>query len=463
MAAMRPTYDALLVALLLIARVRIDTLAEAAVLPLRFQDVANHPVLGRLLAPPVWQTFGDRYVDGLSLILIATAFAALALYLLADGLRARLGSRRAWWVKVILLAVIIGATVVAPTIKLILLRQTSGPASYSHDGGVIQTEATIDFLRAGKNPYIEDYTQTPMAAWGFDEYRTALYHYPYLPWTFVFSAPLQAASRTLLGWYDQRLVYLLVYLVMLCLVPGLARRTGEAGSPALALMALLGLNPIMASDVIFGQNDVFVLFWIVLSLWLLARPRPRVWLSAFVFGLACASKPTAWFFAPFYAWLLLSAAPVGPTRTLPGTLMTLVRSGWPALVSFLLLMTPYVLWDANALVDDVWRWANGTAAQAYQIWGWGASNVVLALQWVSSRFAYWPFWVPQLLISLPLLVWLMRWQARDNTLAGAAWRYGFFLFVFLFVSRFMNENYLGYVLALWALGYFVAEKETFLV
>lgn len=460
---MRPTFDALLVALLLIARVRIDTLAEAAVLPLRFQDMANHPLLGKLLAPEVWQAFGDRYVDGLSLILITVGFGALAFYLLADGLRATLGSRRSWWIKVTLLAVIIGVTVVAPTIKLILLRQASGPASYSHDGGVIQTEATIDFLLAGKNPYVEDYTQTPMAEWGFDEYRTALYHYPYLPWTFVFSAPFRIVGQALLGGYDQRLVYLILYIVMLCLVPGLARREGAAGSPALALIAVLGLNPIMANDVIFGQNDVFVLFWVVLALWLLARPRPRLWLSAFVFGLACASKPTAWFLAPFFALLLLDGAPGGRPASWAGKFKVLVRYGWPALLSFALLLAPYVLWDANALVDDVWRWANGTAAQAYQIWGWGASNLVLALQLVSSRFAYWPFWVPQLLISVPLLVWLMRWQARDNTLAGAAWRYGLFLFVFLFVSRFMNENYLGYVLALWALGYFVAESKTSLV
>ncbi len=460
---MRPTYDALLVALLLIARVRIDTLAEAAVLPLRFQDIARHPLLGKILSPTAWQAFGDRYVDGLSLILIVLSFGALALYLLVDGLRTTLGSRRAWWMKVTLLAIIIGATVVAPTIKLILLRQGSGPASYSHDGGVIQTEATIDFFLAGKNPYVEDYTQTPMAEWGFDEYRTALYHYPYLPWTFVFAAPWRVLGQVLPGWYDQRLVYLVVFIIMLCLVPGLAPRAGAAGSPALALIALLGLNPIMASDVIFGQNDVFVLFWIVLALWLLARPRPHVWLSAFVFGLACASKPTAWFFAPFYTLLLVDAAPAGRPQTLVGALRALVHSGWPALVSFLLLLLPYVLWDANALVDDVWRWANGTAAQAYQIWGWGASNIVLALQLVSSRFAYWPFWIPQLLISLPLLLWLMRWQTRDNTLAGATWRYGLFLFVFLFVSRFMNENYLGYVLALWALGYFVAESKTDLV
>jgi len=41
--AARGTVDALLLVVLALARIRIDTLAEAAVLPLRQQDVARHP------------------------------------------------------------------------------------------------------------------------------------------------------------------------------------------------------------------------------------------------------------------------------------------------------------------------------------------------------------------------------------------------------------------------------------
>ena len=74
---------------------------------------------------------------------------------------------------------------------------------------VIQTEAAIQYLLAGQNPYVQDYVNTPMAEWGFSAYRTALYHYPYLPWTFIFSAPFYVLG-TAAGFYDQRLVYLLL-------------------------------------------------------------------------------------------------------------------------------------------------------------------------------------------------------------------------------------------------------------
>ncbi len=470
---MRPSTDALLLTLLVIARVRIDTLAEAAVLPLRFQDTARHPWLGRLLPEPVWQAFGARYADPLTLLLIAISFVALALYLVADGLRpstpaARSAPRAVWTrrTKWLLLSVLILATVIAPALKLILLRQGSGPASYSHDGGVIQTEAAIQFFLEGKNPYQADYTQTPMAAWGFDEYRTALFHYPYLPWTFVFSAPWYLLSQTWLGWYDQRMVYLLLFVVTLALAPALARRADD-DSPALMLVALLALNPIMGSDIIFGQNDSFVLAWLLLALWSWQRARDAaaasphrrsilLALSSLCFGLACASKPTAWFLAPFYALLLLQPA---SGLTWRADLLRLMRRLLPALVVLTVLILPYAAWDIDALIDDVWRWSNGTAAQAYQIWGWGASNFVLAFGWVRDRFAYWPFWIAQMAVALPALIWLARRQWLDNTLAGASWRYGLFLFLFFLVSRFLNENYLGFILAFWALGYFGAAED----
>lgn len=107
--------------------------------------------------------------------LIALTLACLALYALVDLWHGTRWRQSLKWL--LLIGIILGA-VYLPALKMILLRQQSGPASYTHDGGVIQTEATIQFLLAGKNPYREDYTQTPMAEWGFSQYRTALYLIP---------------------------------------------------------------------------------------------------------------------------------------------------------------------------------------------------------------------------------------------------------------------------------------------
>ena len=273
------------------------------------------------------------------------------------------------------------------------------------------------------------------------------------------------------------------------------------------LVMLIGLNPIMGSDLIYGQNDSFVLAWIVLSLWLWGRgqaqdvgppegstpdlskttrskgsPAPhlqraaepalslskgagvsrgsRGWIrgSAAAFGLACASKPTAWFLAPFYVLLLAGGDTTDLWRRPGAWLRRAWRAGWPAVVVTVLIVGPYLVWDAAAMFDDVWRWSSGTSPTAYQIWGWGASNLILALGWVQSRFDYWPFWLPQLLLGVPLMAGLLWRQMRDNHLARALWSYGLFLFAFFFVSRFLNENYLGYVLAFLVLGMLVETK-----
>ncbi len=445
--------DALLLTVLVLARIRIDVLAEAAVLPMRQSDVARHPWLGQLLPPQAAALLAQQQlVDPIGLLLIVAAIGCLLAYLLVAELVRP--ARARYWVKLCLIWAIVLLTVFAPSLKLVLLRQDNSPASYSHDGGVIQTEATIEFLMTGRNPYVEDYLDTPMAEWGISEFRTALYHYPYLPWTFLFSAPFKLAADGLLGWYDQRLVYLLLFALTLLLAPSLAR----ARDHKLLLVMLLGLNPIMGSDIIYGQNDSFVLAWIVLSVWLWHRGETMgarsAWglASAAAFGLACASKPTAWFLAPFYLLVVAGADPVDLWRQPLVWLRRAWRVSLPALVVFLAIVGPYALWNPAAFYDDVWRWSAGTSDTAYQIWGWGASNLLLAFGWVPSRFTYWPFWLPELVLGLPLMAILIKGQTSDNSLARACWSYAVFLFVFFFVSRFLNENYLGYILAFLTLG-----------
>jgi hypothetical protein len=451
-------WDVPLLALLVFALLLIGGLAHEAALPTRVADVLRHPWLGGLLPEPARAAFGEvgpRPGDPIGLLLNAAALGGVLLYALADvGLGGRTRTRVKW----VLLACIIAAAVYLPAAKLMLLRAQSGPASYSHDGGVIQTEATIHFLLDGRNPYVEDYTETPMAEWGFSAYRTALYHYPYLPWTFLFSAPFYLLGQAA-GGYDQRLVYLLLMALALALAPRLMRDERRQ----LALVALLALNPVMALDLIFGQNDAFVLAWVLLALVAWQRGRTRreagaggTWAllgAGVLYGLACASKPTAWFFAPFFALLLADGAPPGGTlRTTARALALGALRLWPAAVTALLLLLPYIVWDAWALYDDVWRWSSGQGETGYQIWGWGGSNFVLAAGWVRDRFALWPFWLTEVLLAGPLLLWFLGRQARDNTLSNAALHYGLFLLAFFYASRFLNENYLGYILAFLALG-----------
>lgn len=471
-----PSWDVLLIAILTLAQLQVTSLAEIAVLPTRVQDVLRHPWLGGWLSPAAIAAFGDagpRPGEPIGLLLIALTLGCLALYALVDLLPNSAWQVRGKW---IFLTGIILCAIYLPATKMILLRQQSGPASYSHDGGVIQTEATIQFLLAGKNPYTEDYTQTPMAEWGLSQYRTAIYHYPYLPWTFLFSAPFYLLGQAL-GMFDQRFVYLLLMAVAFALASRLVQ--GTRGK--LAMVAGLALNPIMGLDLIFGQNDSFVLCWILFALVVLEQTRRQGYkdalalsvaegrrqgdraiegadqnfvFSALLFGLACASKPTAWFFAPFFGLLLVRdrLTETSGWADLLRIIPVMVRRAAGALVIFAVIILPYVIWDSWSLYDDVWRWSNGQGETGYQIWGWGASNFVLLAGAVSDRFAQWPFQWLEIGLGVPVLLWLIYRQIRQNTIANACWSYAIFLLVFFYGSRFLNENYLGYILAFLILG-----------
>jgi Glycosyltransferase family 87 len=451
-------FDVLLLIVLVTARLRIDTLADLAA-PRPVEVIRKIPWLNGLLPEQGWSLLVDWLTDPLSLLLISITMGLLLAYVLVDAagaLRAKSetgsGDKPAmphFRIKLALVFAIIATTVIAQSSYLIALRHVAGPASYTHDGGVIQTEEAMKFILQGKNPYVEDYTKTPMAEWGLD-LRTALYHFPYLPWTFIFSLPFYQAGIAILGWFDERMVYLVLFVIMLLM----AARLSANRSARLALVMVLGLNPIMGSDVIFGQNDSFVLFWLVAAFWAGGRSRPAVrGLSPVFFALACASKPTAWFLGPFFL-LYWAGGEVGHQSNIKpaAAFGHMLRRLAPFAIIFAIVVVPFVLWDPYNFYDDVWAWSSGTSPTAYQIRGWGLSNFVLALNLVPSRVAYFPFWISEALVSVPLVLILLRRQWLDNTLANIAWHAGVLLFAYAFASRFLNENYLGFIVGLLAVG-----------
>ena len=140
--------------MLVIARVRIDTLADIFAFPFRHEDVE------RLMAGwwPAWslQLLKHHETDPFSMMLIVTSFVLLGLYLIVDILSSEQQARLVHRLKLGLIFGIILLLVFAKTFLVVNLRQLRGPVSYAHDGGVIQTEVTVGYFLEGLNPYIED-------------------------------------------------------------------------------------------------------------------------------------------------------------------------------------------------------------------------------------------------------------------------------------------------------------------
>ena len=168
--------DVWLLIVLVTARVRIDTIADLTA-PRPIETIQKVAWLKAWLSDQAWTLLEDWLTDPLSLLLISITFGLVLVYVLIDlksqpptsNLQPPITNYQLpmtnYRLKLCLIYAIIGTTVIAQSSYLILLRHVTGPAAYTHDGGVIQTEAAMQFLSQGKNPYVEDYTKTPMAEW----------------------------------------------------------------------------------------------------------------------------------------------------------------------------------------------------------------------------------------------------------------------------------------------------------
>jgi hypothetical protein len=333
----------------------------------------------------------------------------------------------------------------------ILQRRADGPVTHVHDG-LIQTEIAIEYLLAGKNPYVEDYVDTPMADFAgtpdFTGWETLnnvapLYHNAYLPFLFVGSIPFYLVSQTLLGWYDQRFVYLLAYLIIILLLPALVEHSRDK----LALLIAVGLNFLFVYFLAEGRNDILILLWLVLATILVSRGRVEA--SAAVIGLALATKHQAWFFLPFYFLYLL------PHPYEWKTLKRIILRTWPMAVVAAILLLPFLLWDASAFIQDTLLYISGSGPDSFPINGWGISALFLWLGIIPHPEAAFPFGLFELVFGLPVLFLMLRRQWQENTITNIWLGYAVFSFTFQFFSRFFHDSYFVFILQLLVIAYFI--------
>ena len=110
----RPGWDALLLAVLLIARLRINSFAEATLYE-HFKNVTNHSILGRLLSDRAEAAFSPWFGDPIFLLLAALSLAALIVYLIVDTVGSErsgrsAGAKRQQRIKLALIWLIIALT-----------------------------------------------------------------------------------------------------------------------------------------------------------------------------------------------------------------------------------------------------------------------------------------------------------------------------------------------------------------
>ena len=384
------------------------------------------------------------YLNRYAPIYSALLLTLVALYALFDLMPWRERIRNS--ARFALVSLIVMLLVVPPTWLEIQARHATVPYDHIHDGA-IQTEEAIRFWLAGKNPYVEDYTQTPMAQWpgylGLAPHdNIALLYLPYLPFTFLAPLPFYWLFHAITGFFDLRMYHLVLFVAWFLLLFQL-KRDWEG---KLALVILVTLNPLFVQTFIEGRNDIVVLWWLTLTLYFLQRH----WVVAatVALGLACVVKATAWFAAPFFlAHLWFNK--VYPPRTY------LIRVLLPLLVVGIVFVAPFVVWDARAFVEDA-LWYQSSA---FQILGQGFSQLLLATGLVADTMAPFPFTLVQAIVGVPLLVGLLRWQRIRPSVQRMVAAMAVCGFVIGYFGRAFADNHIGFVLSLALLAACLGEES----
>ncbi|MBU3965152.1 hypothetical protein KJ695_02430 [Patescibacteria group bacterium] len=341
------------------------------------------------------------------------------------------------------------------TLFVISQRHHTKPYLYVHDG-VIQVEEAIKFLLEGKNPYTENYFETPLKNWGglaeLNGVNPALYHLTYLPFNIIFSIPFFMASNLLLGWFDERFVYIFSFLLV---IGAILKWPNKSSWAKLIFTILIVVNPFFQIYFIEGRNDIFVFSWIFLSIYFLNSGKINY--SALTLAFAVTSKQTAWFLLPFYFCHLYYNEPVN--FNFLEKVKDILKKTKLFFITTAIIIVPFLLWDFRSFIDDIIKYSSGTATNSYPISAesmkFGFQHLILRLGLVKSPFDYWPFWIPQFIFGLPLLYILLKMQKKNNSLGQIIFNYFLLLLTFWSFSRFFNNNYIGVLIILFAFAIFL--------
>jgi len=314
----------------------------------------------------------------------------------------------------------------------LVARHRTAPIFQVHDI-ILQQEAAIRFLLAGRNPHVVAYFGTPLEQWHYSDSQVnpALFHFVMMPWYFLFALPFYFLSLTFLGFFDGRIPLAFLFAFLLILAWRLLK--GKSKQRRLFLV-ILAFNPATLGYFLEGRADIFMFAFLFWGFYLLAKK--RFFWAGMPLALAFATKQSAWPFFPFYlAFLYFHCKSWRPV----------LRNLLSFSAVFALVVSPFFFWDPKAFLDSTVFYLAGSVEHSYPIAGYGWGMVLHQIGVIKNLQAYYPFAIWQLAACLPLAVVLINWLRKSPTLTRLIFCYGIFTFVFWYFSRYFNNSHLGYL------------------
>lgn len=336
-----------------------------------------------------------------------------------------------WAIVLLVIAMTLGWS----SLMAIKMRYLVGEAYPVHDNPV-QLEEAAKFLSQGKNPYAQSFTNTPLGSWLNWKDNPSVNYVITLPFYVVSTAITSLIFERLTGIMDGRIIHFIALLA----VGWIFFKARIDTNKKRFLTILFFLNPLWVHFFIDGRNDVMVFSLVLLSLWFLGQKR-WYWSAVFL-GLAGVTKQHAWLLFPVYLAYVYAGQP-GKDRS--NKLKLAIKKIIPALVVMAVWVLPFLIWDARAFFEDVISYPSGNVAMNYPIKGDGFSVNLVNLGVIKSANDNFPFWVFQLIICLPLLVFLIKYLLIKISIRRLIQVYVWLMLAFWLWSRFFLENYVGYL------------------
>ncbi len=347
----------------------------------------------------------------------------------------------------ILLWVIIAIVIGSAYYSAIVVRHQTAPIYNIHDIA-LQQESAVRFLLHGKNPYASTYFGTPLEEWNYSvkELNPALFHFVMMPWYLLFTLPFYAFSVSIFGFFDGRMPLVFLFFTTLFLAWKLAKNNEKRRQ----FIALLAFNPATLGYFLEGRADFFMFAFLFLAFFLLEKE--KYFLSGIPMTLAFATKQSVWPIFPFYFAYLF----VKKRKSLVKAVLSLV----PFVFTFGLIVLPFFFWNQKAFLESTLFYLSGSTPNSYPVAGYGWGMLLRQQGFIKDVHAFYPFWVWQVIVCLPLGFFLLRWLIKTPAVWKLITCYGIFTFVFWYFSRYFNNSHLGYISSVFLTAYFWQEKTS---
>jgi len=347
--------------------------------------------------------------------------------------------------KTFLLWFTIFATIGAAFFSAIVVRHQISPIYNVHDI-ILQQESALRFMLHGKNPYTATYVHTPMKDWHYSdtEENPALYHFVMQPFYLLFAVPFYLVMGHTIGYFDARVPLFILFFSLLILAQKLIKDSDKSR----LFVVLLAYNPAMLGYTLEGRADMFMFTFLFAGFYLLYKK--RIAFAGIPIAFAFATKQSIWPLFPLYiAYVYFK------TKKSNQTIKLLL----PFFVTFFIVVLPFYFWNPKGFIDSTIFYLSGNVAHSYPIAGYGLGAMLHQSGFIKDVHTYYPFWIWQAIVSVPILIWLILWMKKENSIQRLILAYGIFLFIFWYLSRYFNNSHLGYLSMIFLTAYFFPEEK----